>query len=864
MEVPSMNAMTVVALACCVAAPAQKPDPRPNILVIVADDWSWPHAGCLGDKVVKTPNFDKLVKKGMLFRKVHCGSPSCTPSRGAILTGQAIQRLQQGANLWSNLPQQYQCYPDILAASGYVIGLIGKGWGPGSLEDTGRDHNPAGPTKHKTFAAFLKSVPKDRPFCFWYGSRDPHRPYDLGSGVKAGLKPENVVVPPYWPDTPAVRGDICDYYEYVQRFDQQLGELLQALEEAGLAENTIIIVTSDNGWPFPRCKANLYEGGTHMPMAIAWAGRVKAGSECDAFISQTDLAPTILEAAGLKVPKEMTGKSFLKILKGEDKGADRDKVFFGRERHANVRKGDLSYPARAVRTDKFLYIKNFRPERWPAGDPELYFAVGPFGDIDDGPCKRAVMALQKGKLWELSLAKRPAEELFDLAKDPWEMTNVADDPKYKEVRAAMRAELERYMKETEDPRAAPGGGDDRWDKFKYYGTPAKKEKARLLADLDVWLTAAQERDGPGKAGFQTLPVKRGNLAGTVRAGGVLMPEETVEVAGMVSGVIQILGPDPRDAKKTIDIGTPVEEGSLLCQLDPGLFKIRVEQEKAKLELARAELLVNETRLTQAEKDMQRAKELAAQKLLPQAEYDRQIGAHQIAKANLAVAKANAALAEANLKEAETHLSYTTIKSPIKGIVIDRRVNVGQTVSPGLNAQGLFLIARDLKKMEVWVTVPEGDVGLVKAGQEATFTVAAYPGKTFTSKVSGPPGPRAFTGKEGVTFLVAVSVDNADGKLLPDMTADVRIEVGARKDVLLVPSAALRWLPRAEQIAPDAREDILRAGRHQDCVWVEDKGLVRPIFVQRGLSDGALTEIVKGDLKEGMQLVVGGGGKEAGR
>jgi arylsulfatase A-like enzyme len=478
-----MNTITVAALLCCSTAhaPAQPdkgPPKKPNILVIVADDWSWPHASCLGDKVVKTPNFDKFVKQGMLFKRAHCAASSCSPSRASILTGQAFWRLQQGGNLWGTLPKQYPCYPDILEGSDYVIGLIGKGWGPGSVEDSGRMHNPAGPAKFKTFAQFLKALPPGRQFCFWYGSRDPHRPYELGCGVKAGLKPEAVEVPPFWPDTPQVRSDICDYYEYVQRFDRQVGELLQALADAGLAENTIVIITSDNGWPFPRCKANCYEMSTHMPLAVRWPGHIQPGLTSDAFISLTDIAPTVVEAAGLKVPKDMTGKSFLKILTGQDKGADRDKVFVGRERHANVRKGDVGYPSRAIRTEKYLYIKNYRPDRWPAGDPELHFAVGPFGDIDDGPCKQEIIKMAKGKYFDLCCGKRPGEELYDLAKDPWELKNVAGDPAYKDIKAKLADELQRYLKDTGDPRAEANGGDDRWDKFKYYGGPFKEPKKK--------------------------------------------------------------------------------------------------------------------------------------------------------------------------------------------------------------------------------------------------------------------------------------------------------------------------------------------------------------------------------------------------
>jgi arylsulfatase A-like enzyme len=461
---------------------------RPNVLIVVADDWSWPHAGVYGDKVVKTPHFDRAAKRGMLFHRSHCVSPSCTPSRAAILTGQTIHRLKQGGNLHGILPQEFDVFPDLLERSGYVLGLVGKGWGPGVLEGSGRTRNPAGPPA-KNFAAFLKALPPDRPFYFWYGSRDPHRPYEEGIGVKAGMKTKDVTVPPYWPDTEKVRGDVLDYYARVQRFDDQLGELLELLEKSGRAENTIVIIISDNGMPFPRCKANLYDCGTHMPMAVVWPDRLKAGGDCHDFVNFIDLAPTILEAAGVPVPKAMHGHSLLPLLTGDPNWKGQDRVFVERERHANVRKGDLSYPVRAIRTKDFLYVRNLRPDRWPAGDPELYFAVGPFGDIDDGPCKREVMRLELDatflgqQIFKRSCGKRPAEELYDLKKDPHEMDNVANQAEYAKIKAALRADLDRWMKETGDPRSGPGGGDDIWDRYKYYGKPEKKQKAGLRREL---------------------------------------------------------------------------------------------------------------------------------------------------------------------------------------------------------------------------------------------------------------------------------------------------------------------------------------------------------------------------------------------
>jgi arylsulfatase A-like enzyme len=449
---------------------------RPNILYALADDWSWPHAGVYGDAVVKTPVFDRVAAEGVLFTHVFSAAPSCTPSRAAMLTGQAPHRLEEGANLWGILPKRYPVYPDLLEAAGYAVGLMGKGWGPGSLEGSGRTRNPAGPV-FKNFADFLKTVPKGKPFCFWYGSRDPHRAYVKGSGVQSGMDPAKVVVPSFLPDTPEVRSDICDYYFAVQRYDRDVGEMLKLLKESGQLDNTMVVMTGDNGWPFPRAKANLYDAGTRQPLAVRWPARVKAGRKLDDFINLTDLAPTFLEAAGLKPLPEMTGRSFLGLLLGET-STGRDRVLLERERHANVRKGDLSYPCRALRTREFLYIRNFRPDRWPAGDPQKYVAVGDFGDVDGGPSKELILSRRGDPalkpFFERAFAKRPAEELYDLAKDPGQLTNVAGQSEYKDIGLKLRGELDQWLKETGDPRATVD--DDRWDKFPYFGDRPRPPK----------------------------------------------------------------------------------------------------------------------------------------------------------------------------------------------------------------------------------------------------------------------------------------------------------------------------------------------------------------------------------------------------
>ena len=448
--------------------------PRPpNILLVIADDWSFPHAGAYGDRAVATPAFDRVANEGALFTHVFTASPSCTPSRAALLTGQPVHRLAEGGNLWGSLPARFEVYPDLLERAGYHVGHTGKGWGPGQFEPGGRSRNPAGP-RFASFDEFLGKRTNAQPFAFWFGSNNPHRPYEAGSGVKAGIDPSRITVPPYWPDTAAVRSDLADYYAEVQRYDAELATLLATLDRLGEIDNTLIIVTSDNGMPFPRAKANVYDAGARMPLAMRWPARIKRGTTIDAFVSLTDLAPTLLESARVTIPAEIAGRSVLPLLDGKTPSG-RDRVFTERERHANVREGDASYPARAIRTAEYLYIRNYRPDRWPAGDPTLYFAVGPFGDIDDGPTKQLLLerrdAADTANFFRLSMAKRPADELYDLKKDPAQLTNVAADASYAPIKARLAKELAAWQRATGDPRAIDD--DDRWDRYPYYGARAK-------------------------------------------------------------------------------------------------------------------------------------------------------------------------------------------------------------------------------------------------------------------------------------------------------------------------------------------------------------------------------------------------------
>jgi arylsulfatase A-like enzyme len=462
------NRAILLFLVGVMASWARGQDARPNILFAIADDWGYPHAGAYGYKAARTPTFDRLAKEGLLFTRAFSAAPTCTASRGSILTGQAPHRLENGGDLWSELPAKFAVYPEILEKQGYFVGSMRKGWGPGKLVD--RPHDPAG-VKFKSFEAFLQKVPEGKPFCFWFGSPDPHRPYERSLGEASGIDPKDVVVPGYLPDTPEVRRDIVDYLAEVQRFDKEVGEALAALAASGRAGNTLVIVTGDNGWPFPRGKANLYEAGTRQPMVARWPGHVKAGTTTDVLTVLTDLAPTFLEAAGVEVPKEMTGRSLMPVLIGRE-APPREAIFVERERHARAREGNLSYPERAIRTDRYLYVRNFEPERWPAGDPDFSASQGVFSDIDAGPTKSELLAKRDEaaftNVFHLATDRRPAEELYDVKADPECLNDLAGNTEMKGVKEGLRGKLDGWMKQTVDPRAVDPH-DGRWDKYEYYG-----------------------------------------------------------------------------------------------------------------------------------------------------------------------------------------------------------------------------------------------------------------------------------------------------------------------------------------------------------------------------------------------------------
>ena len=467
-------------ILCGLFACQQETPQAPNILFAIADDWGWPHAGVYGDPVVQTPAFDRVAREGVLFNQAYISSPSCTPSRNAVLTGQYHWRLGPGANLWSTLDPATPVYPLLLEDAGYMVGRFRKSWGPGDISNwerhpVGHDYTQSG------FAAFMAERPGDKPFCFWLGSSDPHRPYDRGSGVESGIDPSMIQLFECFPDHETVRSDVADYYYEVQRFDSLVASAIRVLEEYGELENTIIVVTGDHGMPFPRCKANNYDSGARIPLAIRWGNGIQQkGRVLDDFISTTDLAPTFLELAGVEIPEVMTGQSFSSLLASDKEGkVDPDRrsyVLHGKERHVPGQEENMGgYPVRAIRTHDYLYIRNFREERWPSGTPNYKEAAIPYcwlGDCDNGATKTYMVDNrekddQHRLLYELAFGKRPAEELYDCNKDPEQLVNLADDPAYAEIRMQLSSQLMEQLLATGDPRAT--GGGDEFDEVPYLG-----------------------------------------------------------------------------------------------------------------------------------------------------------------------------------------------------------------------------------------------------------------------------------------------------------------------------------------------------------------------------------------------------------
>ncbi len=520
-------ASVVVTVFSCHAAHAGD-EQRPNILFAFADDWGRQAgiyaqvdgAGTISDAVT-TPNFDRVAEQGVLFKNAFVNAPSCTPCRSSIVSGQYFWRTGRGAILrgavWdSNIP----AWPLLLRDSGYHLGKSYKVWSPGTPSDA-----PIGEQKYafekaggrinqfsqhatklvesgqsveqakrelldevrENFKGFLAARDPDQPFCFWYGPTNVHRKWIRGSGKALwGIDPDKLQgkLPPFLPDVPTIREDITDYLGEAQAFDAALGVLIEELTTAGLYDNTLIAISGDHGPAgFPHGKCNLYDFGTRVSLAVA-GPNVTGGRVVDDFVSLPDLAPTFLEAGGVAIPGVMTARSIWPVLRAAGEGQvdpARRQVFIGRERHVEMaREGNLPYPQRAIRTADYALVINFKPDRYPLGDPYLLHGDHPptteevtettfvtLPDEDAGPTKAWLVDHRNDPQWssafEHAYGKRPREELFDLQKDPNQMQNVASDPAYAEVLEDLRKRLMDELTSSGDPRVVDDG--------KFFETP---------------------------------------------------------------------------------------------------------------------------------------------------------------------------------------------------------------------------------------------------------------------------------------------------------------------------------------------------------------------------------------------------------
>ena len=458
---------------------------RPNILICMADDASFPHTSISGCPWVNTPGFDRVAKEGLLFTRAYTPNAKCAPSRASFLTGRNPWQLEAAANHIPYFPPKFKTWPEVLSKNGYFVGMTAKGWSPGVAVDenghprqmTGRPFNArqlTPPTKHISsndyagnFRDFLEAKPTDQPWCFWYGGLEPHRAYEKDSGRLLGNKKTEDIdrVPGFWPDNDTIRNDMLDYAFELEYFDKHLLQMLDELEQRNELANTIVIVTADNGMPFPRSKGQSYEMSCHLPFAVLWKdGIEQPGRVVDDYVSFIDVAPTLLELARINVAKTdmqpMSGISFSSLLYSDKSGRiepGRDFVLLGRERNDVGRPNDGGYPIRAIVKDDVMYLHHFEPSRWPAGDP-----VTGYLDVDGSPTKTEILKMRKQpdqhRFWQLSFGKRGQEELFDLNADPDCLTNLAGLPEKKQLLERLKEELFARLTEQEDPRML-GQGD---------------------------------------------------------------------------------------------------------------------------------------------------------------------------------------------------------------------------------------------------------------------------------------------------------------------------------------------------------------------------------------------------------------------
>ncbi len=510
-------ALLAAAAVCFAAEPA-----RPNILFVIADDWGTNHAGAYGCRWVRTPNFDRLAQEGLLFLNAYTPTAKCAPSRSSIMTGRHPWLLGPAANHFPYFPPEIGILPEALEKAGYFYASTGKVWGPGqSLKADGSPRPMTGKVYQKrrleppakamapndyaaNFADFLKEAPAGQPWFFWLGFQEPHRAYEEGSHARFGKKPADIDrVPGYWPDNATVRGDMLDYAVEVEHLDAQLGKVLEQLRAKGELDRTLIIVTSDNGMPFPRVKGSAYEHANHLPFAVRWpAGIAKSGRKVSEFASFADLAPTFLEAAGLPWEKSglmsTSGRSLFDVFRsdGSARVPGRDFTLIGRERNDLGRPDDQGYPVRGIVMEGKVYLENAEPSRWPACNPETGYL-----DTDASPTKTFILQARRDKgadpFWQLCFGMRPGRELYDLAADPDCVKNLADSRQ--QDAEALRTRLWAELKSQGDLRALGRGAE-------YEAFPHSDERRRNFYNRYV-KGELLEAGWVNRTDFEPAPIK---------------------------------------------------------------------------------------------------------------------------------------------------------------------------------------------------------------------------------------------------------------------------------------------------------------------------------------------------------------------
>jgi len=519
------------------ATSCQQEQKKPNILFAISDDQSFAHTSFAGSKFVNTPAFDRIANEGVYFNNCFAGSPGCAPSRSTIVTGRYHWQNEQSGQHASSWMKKYVPFIDLLDNNGYLTGRTGKGVSPfqyardendslwratdaggiayseikykkGSPEDERTAEGIFAENYFENFKYFMENVRKQEPFFFWYGAKEPHRSYEQDSWKRNGKKLEDVDVPDFFPDNDIIRGDMLDYAVEIEWFDLHLQRMLAYLEEIGELENTIVIVTADNGMPFPRAKANSYEYGVHVPFAISFPKEFPGGRIVTDPLSFADLAPTILELTQTSSEGMLaiSGKSIVNTLKSKKQGqVDESKkyVFAGRERHSSSRYLNWGYPQRVIRSEDFLLIWNMKPERWPAGAPQAILPgttdeLAPmygindegkqvsdwaFTDIDACPTKAFIIENWEDEsikpFFDMAHALRPEFELFNVQNDPMCMNNLDGNTEYADVEKEMKRVLLEELKKSKDTRIV--GPDKevfdsylRYSPMRYFPEPERK------------------------------------------------------------------------------------------------------------------------------------------------------------------------------------------------------------------------------------------------------------------------------------------------------------------------------------------------------------------------------------------------------